>query len=299
MSEKLAPSKIGYILAIASAFFYALQVVVGKLILQEGIAARDLLVVQYSGATILLFLFLIIRHKQTGVKVKMDRKFLKSIIIQGSLGCCLTTFFFYLAMERVSAGICSMLLYLCPVYVCIFFMITGIRKITFFNKLSVVLAFVGAVFVLNIFALEEMKWSGLGLALGCISGICYAFYGVHADLKLKDMPVEQMLFYMYLVGTITFWVLNPGFISDPLVVEGGRMQFLVFCVIILQVLPMALLNLAIRAIGSNKATVIATAELPITIVLAYIFLKEQMVAVQLFGILLIVAAIVIIQVKKE
>ena len=113
------------------------------------------------------------------------------------------------------------------------------------------------------------------------------------------MPVEQFLFYMYFVATITFWVLNPTFLADPPVIEGTKMWLLMGLIVILQVLPMALLNLAIREIGSNKATVIATAELPITVVLAFLFLKEQMVAVQLLGVLLIVAAVVILQVKKE
>lgn len=297
--DKASVSKSGYVLAVASAFLYALQVVVGKFILKAGIDAKSLLVIQYTGSAAMLFLFLIMRNRRNGVKITMERRFLKPILIQGVLGCCLTSFFFYLALEKVNAGICSMLLYMCPVYVCIFFMVSGIRKITFFNKLSVVLAFAGAVLVLNIFALGDMKWSAFGIFMGFLSGICYAFYGVHADLKLKEMPAEQMLFYMYFIATITFWILNPGFISNPLEIQGAKLWALIVFVTFLQVLPMALLNMAIRLIGSNKATVIATAELPFTIILAFIILKEQMVPLQIIGIILIVAAVVILQIKKE
>lgn len=296
--EKLAASKTGYVLAVASAFFYALQVVVGKFILGAGIEAKSLLVMQYSGSVIILFIFLLIRRKKAGVKLKMDKQYLKPILIQGVLGCCLTSFFFYLALERVNAGICSMLLYMCPVYVCIFFMASGIRKITTYNKISVILAFVGAVFVLNIFSLGDMKWSALGLLLGFLSGICYAFYGIHADLKLKEMPAEQMLFYMYLIAAITFWILCPEFVINPPVIHGVKLWLLIIFVVFLQVLPMALLNLAIRMIGSNKATVIATVELPFTVLLAFIILKEQMALVQIVGILLIVLAVLLLQLKK-
>lgn len=178
-------------------------------------------------------------------------------------------------------------------------MMTGIRKINALNKISVVLAFAGAMFVLNIFGLGDMKWSLPGLALGTIAGLCYAFYGIHADIRLKEMPAEQMLFYMYFTATVSFWVLNPGFVLHPPEIGSAKIVLLILASIFLQVLPMSLLNLAIRMIGSNKATVIATAELPFTIILAFFLLREQMVPVQILGILLIVAAMVLLQVKKE
>lgn len=296
--EKAVSSRTGYVLAIVAAFLYALQVVVGKLILQTGVGARDLLVLQYTGATVLLFIFLVCRRKQAG-GIKMDRKFIKPILIQGVFACCGTSFFLYLAMEKVAAGVCSMLLYMCPVYVCLFFIISGIRKITVFNKISVALAFVGAIMVLNLFGIKDMNWSAVGLAFGFLSGICYAFYGIYSDLRLKSMPVEQMLFYMYLTATATFWVLNPQFIAHPIQVNDAKLWILIVFVMLLQVMPMAFLNLSIRMIGSNKATVIATAELPFTIILAYIILREQMVAVQLAGIVMITAAVILLHVKKE
>ncbi|MBQ3389625.1 MAG: EamA family transporter [Firmicutes bacterium] len=290
--------KAGYILALGAALFYALQVVVNKFNLSAGLSARDLLVITYTGGTLVLMVVFLLQRKKSGAGLFPEKRFWMPLVFQGVIGAALTSFFFFLAMEKMTAGICSMLLYLCPIYVCIFFMATGIRKISFTNKLAVGLAFAGAVLVLNLVGGGSLKWSAAGIFLGLLSGLCYAFYSIHADLKLKEIPAMQMLFYMYVVAVITFWILNPGFLLHPPHIPAGLMPMVAFA-IVLQVLPLALINLSIRMIGSNKTTVIATLELPLTILLAFLILGEKMNLLQIIGIGLVLAAVVIIQVKKD
>lgn len=294
--EEWKERKIGYVYSILSAFIYALQVVVAKTILGEGIPALDLLVIQYTTCTAMLGLFTLSRRDKSLFCLK--KPFWKPIIIQGVIGCASTSFLLYMAMERINAGIASMLLYLCPVYVCLFFMITGIRRIGLANKISVLGAAAGAVLVLNLFGQEGLTFSAFGIALAAIAGVTYAFYGLYADLRLRVLPAEQMLFYMYLVATIMFWILNPDFLIHPPQFQDPALMGRVLFLALLQVMPMALLNLGIRAIGSNRATIIATAELPFTLILAFLFLNETMSPVQVLGIVLIIASILILQIKK-
>ena len=108
----------------------------------------------------------------------------------------------------------------------------------------------------------------------------------------------QMLFYMYLVAMAAFWVLNPGFLADPPRIPMTLAPVILFAVF-LQVMPLALINLSIRMIGSNKTTVIATLELPLTVLLAFFILGEQMTLLQVLGIGLVLIAVIIIQIKKD
>ena len=290
--------KAGYVLALGAALFYALQVVVNKFILSSGVAAWDQLVMTYTGSTLILLAVYLFQQKKKGKAFLPEKRFVLPTIIQGVFGCCFTSLFFFLAMEHMTAGICSMMLYMCPIYVCIFFMATGIREISFTNKLAVGMAFVGAVLVLNIIGGGSLKWSAAGVVLGLLSGICYAFYSIHADLKLNKMPAMQMLFYMYLVAMLTFWVLNPDFLVHPPQIPMKLVPVILLAVL-LQVLPLALINLSIRMIGSNWTTVIATLELPLTVLLAFLILGEQMTALQILGIVLVLAAVIIIQIRKD
>ena len=289
--------RIGYLYSVASAFFYALQVVVAKLVMSQGIPVMDLLVIQYTSCTTILGLFVLSRGNRS--LFRLERRYWKNMIIQGVVGAAGTSLLMYLAMQEISAGIASMLLYLCPVYVCVFFMITGLRKIGFANKVSMVMAFVGAFMVLNIFGQGDILVSPWGLFLSGISGVTYAFYSVFSDLKLREVPTETFLFYMYLAATVFLWILNPDILINPPVLESVKTLGILVFLALLQVLPMVFLNLGIRAIGSNRATIIATAELPITLILAFLILHETMSAVQLLGIALIVISIVVLQTGKQ
>jgi drug/metabolite transporter (DMT)-like permease len=63
------------------------------------------------------------------------------------------------------------------------------------------------------------------------------------------------------------------------------------------VLPSFLLAKGVMLIGSERATVIGTLELPITVLLAYLFLSEIMVPMQLLGIGLVVSAVAALSVE--
>lgn len=297
MSEvEFKEKRIGYFYSIASAFFYALQVVVAKIVMGQGVPVMDLLVIQYTTCTIILGLFVLSRRDRS--LFRLEKRHWKNMIIQGVIGTACTSLLMYLAMQEISAGIASMLLYMCPVYVCIFFMVTGIRKIGLANKISMVMAFVGAFMVLNLFSVGEMRFSAFGILLSVISGMTYAFYSVFADLKLRMIRTETFLFYMYLVATSFMWILNPDILINPPELESSKTLATIIFLALLQVMPMALLNLGIRAIGSNRATIIATAELPFTLILAFFLLNETMNLVQIVGIVMIVISILVLNMKK-
>ena len=101
-----------------------------------------------------------------------------------------------------------------------------------------------------------------------------------------------------LCATVGFWILNPDILIHPPVIENSGTWGVIIFLAMLQVLPMALLNLGIRAIGSNRAPLIATAELPLTLILAYFILHESMSGIQFLGFFLSIASILILQIKK-
>lgn len=289
--------KIGYTFAIFSALCYAIQVIIGKVVLEKGFQAFDLLLIQYTCTTVILGIFLLCRRDKT--LFLCGKKELGKITLQGTIGSVGTSILIYLAMERINAGIASMLLYLCPVFVCLFFMITGIRKVSIANKVAVLLSFFGAFLALDIFQLKGAPLSIIGIVLGIGSGVTYAFYNIFVDIKLRDIKTETLLFYMYVIGTLVIFIINFDFFIHPPHIKEPTIFILIAISGLFQVMPMALLNLAIRSIGSGKTSIIITAELPFTIILAYLILGEVMVPLQILGIILIVSSILIIQLKKE
>ena len=92
-------------------------------------------------------------------------------------------------------------------------------------------------------------------------------------------------------------ILNPLAIKNIFVLSPQMIALIVVVSSVTTVLPSFLLGKGVMLIGSERATVVGTLELPITILLAYLFLSEVMVPMQLLGVVLVVSAVAALSVE--
>ena len=288
----LNKNRIGYIYVLLAAFFFALIAVIGKTVMNSGISVFDLLILQNSVALIfMLAYFAAVDIK----KLHLDKRSLKTVLIQGLIGSASTTILFYLALEKLNAGIASMLLFTHPVLVSLYFMSTKTKKITLTSNFALLAAFMGSIMVINVFNIDITKTPLLGLVFGVISSCAYAFYNIYADVKLKDFEPLVTAFYTNLTTLIVVLVLHPGFFQFEFVLTFDLMIYICELAVVSGILPVIFLYKGINMVGADKASIVATSELPITILMSFFVLGERMGLVQLAGILLIVCSIIILQ----
>lgn len=283
---------MGYIYVLLAAFFFALIAVIGKTVMNTGINVFDLLILQNTTAVIfMLAYFAVVDIK----KLRLSRESLKTVLIQGLIGSAGTTILFYLALEKLNAGIASMLLFTHPVLVSLYFMATKTRKITKTSNLALLAAFLGSIMVINVFNIDITKTPLGGLVFGIISSCAYAFYNIYADMKLKDFEPLVITFYTTLTITAVTLVLHPGFFKFEFVLTFDLLIYICELAVVSGILPIIFLYKGINKVGADKASIVATSELPITIVLSFFVLGERMGPFQLAGILLIMCSIIILQ----
>jgi len=92
-------------------------------------------------------------------------------------------------------------------------------------------------------------------------------------------------------------ILNPMVFKNIINLSPQMIALIVIISSVTTVLPSFLLAKGVILIGSERATVIGTLELPITILLAYLFLSEVMVPMQLLGIVLVVTAVAALSIE--
>jgi drug/metabolite transporter (DMT)-like permease len=188
----LNKNRIGYVYVMLAAFFFALIAVIGKTIINNGINVFDLLILQSAMALIFLFVYFAVVDIK---KLYLDKNSLKTVLIQGLIGSASTTILFYLALEKLNAGVASMLLFTHPVLVSLYFMATKTKKITPTSNLALLAAFLGSVMVINLFNIDAAKTPIVGLVYGMLASATYAFYNINADIKLKDFSPLVITFY--------------------------------------------------------------------------------------------------------
>jgi drug/metabolite transporter (DMT)-like permease len=93
-------------------------------------------------------------------------------------------------------------------------------------------------------------------------------------------------------------IINPGFFRFDFEFTPNLLIYACELGVISGILPVVFLYKGISLLGADKASIVATTELPITIILSYFVLGEKMELVQLFGIVMIMFSIIILQ-KEE
>jgi drug/metabolite transporter (DMT)-like permease len=287
----------GYIFTISAACVYASQVILGKYILTAGTGAWTLAFMQVVISTLVMFVIGVSKAPE-GIRTKYtvkraDFKWFFWIGVIGGLGVQLAL---YYCLERVDAGIGSMLLFLHPVVICIFFLVSGVRKVTLINKISLVAVLLGSLLVLNIFG-ESHTWTWLGIFFGVICFLCCAGFFLILDLKLSQYPISVIFFYDWGIAAVIMLIINPMVFKNIVVLSPQMIALIVIISSVTTVLPSFLLAKGVMLIGSERATVVGALELPITVLLAYLFLSEVMVPMQLLGVVLVVSAVAALSVE--
>jgi len=279
----------GYIYAILAAFFFALIAIIGKGLISGGTHPLQVSFYQYLFTILILGIWLFFRKPAS---LRCSRKKLLNFALLGTIGGAGTTLLFYSALKYLDAGITSMLLFIHPVYIAIFFAVTKIRKMKRINYISVIIAVIGASLVLDIYS-GSLKLSAAGLIFGALSGIAYAFYNLFADLKLKSEDPNAINFYASIAALILTAILlifgRIGFSISP-----ASLPPIIFLAGFSGILPIYFIFKALQFIGSEKVSVIASIELPMTLIMAFTILKEHMRPIQLFGVVLIIVSTVLL-----
>lgn len=282
----------GYIYVLLAAFFFSLIAVIGKTVINSGINVFDLLILQNAVTLILILAY----FGATDIKrLRLDVKGLKAIMIQGLIGSAGTTILFYLALQRLNAGIASMLLFTHPVLVSLYFMVTKTKKITLTNNLALAAAIMGCIMAINVFNIDVAKTPVAGLVIGILSSFAYAFFNIYADLKLSAYDPKVTMFYTTGVTTIVALLLRPGFFRFEFVMTSELLFYICELAVVSGILPILFLYKGISMVGADKASIVATSELPMTLIMSFLVLGETMNMIQISGIGMILCSIIILQ----
>lgn len=290
LEKKLLKQK-GFLYAVIASSIYAFNSILGKMILVEGVEPLLISFYQYLMSTIIILGVILIVNKD---KLKITKIQLKQTAIQGIFGAFGTSIFFYLALQNLNAGIASMLLFTNPVFVTLFFAITGTKKLEKVNYIALVFAMIGIVLVLDIFAVKGTDLSLIGVGFGLASALTYTFYNLYADFKMVQMDHYTVLFYTSLFGLIVSFGSVVGVYGIVPILSFHLLKFIFIIAVFAGILPVIFFYKSIEIIGSERTSIVATLELPLTLIIAFLILKEHLNGMQIGGAVLVILSVILL-----
>lgn len=279
----------GYLYALLSAALYASVSIVAKHLITGGAHPFQVTFYQYVFTVMILGVWRLIRNPHA---LHCNIKKIGYFALLGIAGGGATNLLFYCALQYLDAGIAAMLLFLHPVFITAFFAVSKIKAMKPVNFFCVLMAAFGAAIVLNVFS-GSLCFPAAGIAFGILSAITYAFYNIFADLKLKDEEPNVINFYSCGAATLLSAVVVAGS-GVGFQVDLISLPSILFLAAFSGVLPSYCFLKALKYIGSEKVSVIASFELPLTLIMAFVILKEHMEPIQLLGVVLTVFATVLL-----
>jgi drug/metabolite transporter (DMT)-like permease len=280
----------GILLAVISATCYATLPVLGRMGYNEGLTAVQMLNYRFSiGAIILAIYFLLFRRQSL---IASPRLLLKCAGLGIGL-YMLQSMFFISSVKYIPASTTALLLYLYPLVVLIESTVFLKIKFRFASLVSVVLIMLACCLVFYDAFLRQLNTTGLLLALG--APLTFGTYLTMSQVVLKGERPSTVALYMLVFTGLGYMVLDGG--MNIFSATRGQLTVGLALGIIPSAIAVSLLYAAIDKIGATYVSLFSSFEPAATLFFASMLLGEEIVNFQIYGVILLIAGIVLPNLK--
>lgn len=291
----------GVFLVALGATSYGMLATFVKLAYQEDFTTAEVTTSQFIYGIIgilLINLFQKIKNKNTALKASSKNIF--QLMLAGtSLG--MTSLFYYLAVKYIPVSI-GIVMLMQTVWMGVLLEWFLDKKAPSLQKIvSVFIVLIGTALAINIFKIDfnddTINWP-LGLMFGLLAATSFTTTMFTANKVALEISSAQRSLYMLLGGAVI--VFTFGIITQ---VTPFNFEIFAKWGIILAlfgtIIPPMLLNAGFPQTGIGLGSIVSSLELPVSVMMAFVLLNEQVLFIQWFGIVLIILAIVIMNINLK
>ena len=279
----------GTLLCLGSGAAFGAMAIFGKLSYDEGANVATLLSVRFVLAAALFWVVVV----ATGAARDLRGLARRDVAIALGLGGCgyaLQASCYFTALERIDASLLSLLLYTFPAMVAVAAVLLGRERMNRRRVLALALALGGLALVLAGAGTGALDPLGAGLGLG--AAVVYSTYilvsqGVAGRVRaqLLSAIVCTGAAVSLTVGTALIGQLRPGDVTT------AGWGWLACIAVVSTVVAIGLFFAGLRRVGPTSASILATVEPVVTVVLAFLVFGERLGVVQIVGGALVLSAV--------
>lgn len=261
-----------------------------------GFSSMDIVAIRAVSTALLLFLFLFIYDKNM-LKIKL--KDIWCFVGTGILSIVFFNYCYFKAITMTSLSVAAVLLYTAPAIVMILSAVLFKEKITSIKIVSIIATIFGCVLVTGIMG-DTNSLSASGILVGLGAGLGYALYSIFSRYALErgyhSFTITFYTFLFAIFGTV------PLSDIEFVVGECASIKTVLFCLLfglLSTVVPYITYTRGLKDIENSKASIIASIEPVTATLLGVIAYSESLSITQIFGVILVIGAIVICNLKHS
>lgn len=291
--ESKCSSKIGTALIILAGCFWGSMGIFVRKLGTYGFSAIQIVSIRITLAALIFSLVLLVKDCR-GFKISP-----KDIPLFLGLGFGSILFFtvcYFTAITMMPLSTAAILLYTSPVWIMLMSIFFFHEKLNKRKLIALALAFGGCVLVSGISG-EGMTVTGLLVGLG--SGIGYGLYSILGKIALRKYSSYTVTTYTFIFAAAGSWIISrPADMIAKFSAAPDLGFLIVLCfltALITAVIPFLSYTIGLESVEASKAGIIATIEPMVATLIGILVFSETLTIMSGAGILLILAAVVILK----
>ena len=290
----------GVLLAMLSAAGFSAKAIFVKLAYVYPVDAITLLMLRMAFS--LPFFILMAGISGRGA-ARLPRQAWMMLLPLGLMGYYLSSVFDFIGLQYVSSTLERLVLFLYPTFVLLFSALLFRRKVGLREWLALGLCYLGTGLAVahDWHALGAGQSVLIGVSWVLASALCYSLYLIGTGELVKQVGALRLSAWLCIVASLAiivhFLLTHP--LSAAFNLPWPVYAYSLAMALISTVLPVALMNEAIRRVGANQVALVSTLGPVITLFLGWLVLSESMSLLQIVGAALVVGGVASVSLRKK
>ncbi|MGB9123288.1 MAG: EamA family transporter [Candidatus Angelobacter sp.] len=293
----------GYFFVATATFCWGAAAVVGKAIFNGSLFAGHALispvVLTQTRTTFTVLVFGPILLLRFGRRIfSISRRDLILCALVGTLGVACSNFFYYFVVQKSTVSLAITVQYTAPLWVLIYMVARGRERATVQRTAATLVAMIGTALAIGVFQ-TGVKFSVIAVASALLASFGYAFYNVAAQGLVTRNHQFTVMFYLLLGSAVLWTLVDPPWKLMAQNFSGRQWGFLFVFACLSMVLPYMLYLSGLKYLDPTRAVITSCLEPVFAIVFAVLFVGETLQTLQIVGIVAVLVATVMVQLRRR
>ncbi|HWR38982.1 MAG TPA: EamA family transporter [Patescibacteria group bacterium] len=284
-----------YLLVVIAATLWGGIAVFVKQLKEFGFDPLQIVAIRSSSSAFLLLLGALVYDRSQLLIRWQDGKY---FIGTGIVSIVFFNWCYFTSMAAASVSVAAILLYTAPAFVLLLSRVFFKEALTLTKLMALVLTFTGCGLVTGFLPTLQGRISFYGLLTGLGAGVGYALYSIFGKFALRKYSPLTVTIYTFAFATLALlpvsglWERREFFLSAQLVAWSLAFGFFP------TVLSFLCYTAALSRIEPGQASIIATLEPIVAVIIGVVVFGEILDVWQIGGIVLVVVAVLMVQRTK-
>ena len=244
-------------------------------------------------AAVSLIVFFLITDKK---QLKIDTKDLWCFFGTGVLSIVSFSVCYFYTLMHSSVSVAVILAYTAPFFVIVLSAIIFHEKITLLKLIALVIATFGCFLLCK--TDKNTPVTAVIIIIGLLAGLSYASYSIFARFVVGKYPPLVITAYTFIFSSLgSAFLVDFKSFADVVSVHPTSLLTIIIFSVVSTLMPYLLLTIGLKYVEAGKAAILTTTEVLTASLVGVLFFGEKITATGILGIILILAAVVLINIK--